>query len=336
MAIALGVSAKQAANSATSMTTPGVTSSASGSTFVITVCDPNQNITVSDSKSNSYTQIGTTLTVGSTKMSMWRCENGTGGASHTATVTWNSGSADGTITFAEITGAQTSSFDVTAQILDTASPYTVTSPTLSQADELAICFVGTDNAPISYGESTGFTIYQQETNSGLYWTSAALYKIVSSTAALTPSFSGIGSGFNVGVFIATFKEDSGAPDTTAPTLTGPTGTSTGTTTAQGQVTTDEANGTMYAVVSTSATPPSVAQIQAGNDSTGSAAAWSGNQAITTTGAKTFNATGLTASTSYYFYFQHRDAATNDSTVSSSAQLTTDAPAAGYVSAWLRA
>ena len=214
MAIALGVSAKQAANSATSMTTPGVASSASGSTFVITVSDPNQSITVGDNKGNTYTQIGTTLTAGSTKLSMWRCENGTGGSGHTATVTWTSGTSDGVITFAEITGAAAASFDVTAQAFDNTNPYTVTSPTLSQAAELAICFVGTDNAPISYAESTGFTIYQQETNSGLYWTSAALYKIVAATTALTPSFSGIGSGFNVGVFIATFKEASGSSSLT--------------------------------------------------------------------------------------------------------------------------
>lgn len=66
-------------------------------------------------------------------------------------------------------------------------------------------------------------------------------------------------------------------DVTAPVLTLPTGTKTGSTTSTGTVTTaNDANGTAYAVVSTSATLPSVAQIQAGQDSTGSAAAWSGN------------------------------------------------------------
>jgi hypothetical protein len=115
-----------------------------------------------------------------------------------------------------------------------------------------------------------------------------------------------------------------AADTTAPTLTSPTGTQTGSSTATIGATTDEANGTMYGVVTVSGTAPSVAQIQAGQDNSGSAAAYASNQSITTTGAKTFSATGLAASTSYYAHFQHKDAAANDSTVVTSAQFTTTA------------
>jgi hypothetical protein len=117
-----------------------------------------------------------------------------------------------------------------------------------------------------------------------------------------------------------------AVDTTAPTLTSPTGTQTGSTTATIGATTDEANGTMYGVVTTSGTAPSVAQIQAGQDNSGTAAAYASSQAITTTGAKTFSATGLAASTAYYAHIQHKDAAANDSTVVSSAQFTTAAGA----------
>lgn len=114
-------------------------------------------------------------------------------------------------------------------------------------------------------------------------------------------------------------------DTTPPTLTSPVGTNTGTTTATGTVSTDEANGTVYAVVSTSSTAPSVAQIQAGQTNAGTSAPWSGNQGVSTTGTKTFNASGLTAGTAYYFHFQHKDSAGNDSTVSTSAVFTTDPP-----------
>lgn len=121
-------------------------------------------------------------------------------------------------------------------------------------------------------------------------------------------------------------------DVAAPTLTSPTGTQTGGTTADGTVSTNEGNGTMYAIVDTSATPPSVAQIQAGNGSGGGAAAFSDSQAISSTGVKTFNATGLTASTTYYFYFQHKDAAANDSTVAASTSFTTTS---GFQVAWAR-
>jgi hypothetical protein len=117
-----------------------------------------------------------------------------------------------------------------------------------------------------------------------------------------------------------------AGDTTAPILTSAVGTQTGSTTATVGATTDEGNGTMYAVVTVSGTAPSVAQIQAGQDNSGTAAAYASSQAITTTGAKTFSATGLAASTAYYAHIQHKDAAANDSTVVSSAQFTTAAGA----------
>jgi hypothetical protein len=125
---------------------------------------------------------------------------------------------------------------------------------------------------------------------------------------------------------AYINEPSGGGDTTAPILTSAVGTQTGSTTATVGATTNEGNGTMYAVVTVSGTAPSVAQIQAGQNSGGTAAVWAGNVAISSTGAKTFSATGLTASTAYYAHIQHKDAATNESTVVTSAQFTTAAGA----------
>jgi hypothetical protein len=117
-----------------------------------------------------------------------------------------------------------------------------------------------------------------------------------------------------------------AGDTTAPVLSAPTGTQTGQTTATlGVSTANDANGTLYAVVTTSATPPSVAAIQAGTGAT-----WAGSQAISSTGAKSFSATGLTASTVYYAHFQHKDAAANESAVATSASFTTAAVASGTI------
>lgn len=113
-------------------------------------------------------------------------------------------------------------------------------------------------------------------------------------------------------------------DTTPPVLTVPTGTATGDTTATGSVSTDEANGTLYAVVTTSATAPSVPQIQAGQDNAGAAAAYATSQAVSATGVQNISATGLAPSTAYYIHYQHEDAAANDSTVVTSAQFTTAA------------
>lgn len=101
-------------------------------------------------------------------------------------------------------------------------------------------------------------------------------------------------------------------DTTPPSLTSPTASATGATTASGSVSTNEANGTLYYLASVNASE-SVATVKAGS-----------SQAVSATGAQNVSLTGLTASTSYYLHFVHTDAAANDSTVSTSAQFTTSA------------
>lgn len=115
-------------------------------------------------------------------------------------------------------------------------------------------------------------------------------------------------------------------DVTAPTLSSATDAADGSTASTGSVSTNEGNGTLYWVVTTSATAPSVAQIQAGQDNSGVAAAASGNQSVSGTGVQTISPapSGLSASTAYTTHFQHQDAATNDSTVASASGFTTDA------------
>ncbi len=113
-------------------------------------------------------------------------------------------------------------------------------------------------------------------------------------------------------------------DVTAPTLSSPTDAASGSTAATGSVSTNEGNGTLYWVVSTSGTAPSAAQVKAGNDHTGSAAADSGSQAVSGTGVQTLSPapSGLTASTAYTIHFMHEDAAANQSSVSSGDGFTT--------------
>jgi len=108
--------------------------------------------------------------------------------------------------------------------------------------------------------------------------------------------------------------DSVSTDTTAPTLTSPTGTQTGTTTASGTVSTNEGNGTLYYLASTNATE-TAATVKAAS-----------SQAVSATGSQSVSFTGLTASTTYYAHYCHTDAAANDSTVSNSASFTTASPA----------
>lgn len=103
-------------------------------------------------------------------------------------------------------------------------------------------------------------------------------------------------------------------DPTAPILSSPTGSATSIAAATVGATTDEANGTMYAVVDTVTTTPSATELEAGQDGDGGAAIWSGSQAISTTGAKTFNVTGLAPNTTYSYFIGHKDAAGNFSNI----------------------
>lgn len=111
-------------------------------------------------------------------------------------------------------------------------------------------------------------------------------------------------------------------DVTAPVLSSLTAVEDGATGADIGFTTDE-GGTAYAVITTSATPPSAAQVKAGQDHSGSAAVWDDSKLVSA-GADTFTATGLTAETTYYAYVVVTDAVDNDSDVGYAGTFTTDA------------
>lgn len=101
-------------------------------------------------------------------------------------------------------------------------------------------------------------------------------------------------------------------DVTPPTLTSPSATVTGTTSASFSVTTNEGNGTLFRLASANPT-----------ETTATVIAAAVSQAVSGTGPQTGNFTGLTAGTTYYPHFAHRDAATNVvTTASSGASFTT--------------
>lgn len=105
-----------------------------------------------------------------------------------------------------------------------------------------------------------------------------------------------------------------AADTTAPILSSPTGTKTGSTTASGTVSTDEAAGTLYRLASTNATE-TAATIKAANLTS----------AVTATGVQNVTFSGLAPNTLYYAHYVQDDAAStvNTSGVVNSAGFTTD-------------
>jgi hypothetical protein len=113
-------------------------------------------------------------------------------------------------------------------------------------------------------------------------------------------------------------------DTTAPVLSSPTGTG-GVGVCSGTVSTDEANGTLYAVATASATQPSVAQIKAGQNHTGAAALRVVSQAVSATGTQTIASGAISGGAgTRYLHYVHTDAAANDSNRVSSASFSVTA------------
>jgi hypothetical protein len=88
-------------------------------------------------------------------------------------------------------------------------------------------------------------------------------------------------------------------------------------------TTDGNNGTLYAVLTTSATPPSAAQIKAGQDHTSAAAPCAKSVSVSSSGAKTITELyGLVESTTYYAHLMHENAGATASNVVTSSSIAT--------------
>jgi hypothetical protein len=140
-------------------------------------------------------------------------------------------------------------------------------------------------------------------------------------ASGTPGFEAFNSGATLGRVGSWAGGDLGGGDTTPPTLSSPTGTG-GLGVCSGSVSTNEGNGTLYAVATASATAPSAAQVKAGQDHTGSAALRVVSQSVTGTGTQTVASGAISGGAgTRYLHYMHEDAAANQSTVSSSAGFT---------------
>ena len=271
-----------------------------------------------DNKGNTYTPL-TNRGAAYANQQMYYCANPVVGAGHTFTQPSSPASNNVSASVAWFSGT------VASGVLDVESGGTTLSASItpSQANSLIVFAAAGWYGPANpCTVSSPFTAAQAVVNGVPDEPACVAYYIQGSAATVTPTWTIGGSPISVVHSIAVFKP--GATDTTPPVLTSPTGTATSATTATIGATTDEGNGTLYAVVTTSATQPSVAQIKAGQTHTGAAAPWGGSVVVTSTGAKTLNATGLTASTGYYAHLVHTDAANNNSNRVSSALFTTSA------------
>lgn len=146
---------------------------------------------------------------------------------------------------------------------------------------------------------------------------------ISNTPSGTPGPSGLAASTNYWLHaivddagnrnaISTTSFTTAAADVTAPILSDQGVTVIDAAEAELAVTTDEAGGSLYVVVTTTQGTPSETQMRAGDDSTGSDGAYvNGGQAVAETGEQIISATGLTG-TEHYAYFMQDDAAGNAS------------------------
>lgn len=129
-----------------------------------------------------------------------------------------------------------------------------------------------------------------------------------------------GIGFAATPAIGAYEAEGGG-DVTAPVLTNPLDDAVliG---LKGTVTTDEGNGTIYAVATGSTTKPSKAQVKLGQDHTGAAADGSGF--VNSTAAATYDVIigDLTSEVTRYIHFMHEDDVGNQSEVVTSPGETT--------------
>lgn len=167
------------------------------------------------------------------------------------------------------------------------------------------------------------------------------------SAAVSSGSWSVGASFNNGApqlgglthdtsYYAHYTQDDAAGNDATPVTSSqfttsdalPTGTATGETTADGTLTVGFNTGTVWWVVTESGTAPSIAQVQAGQDDSGSAAADDGSETASNPTINTLNATGLTAGTTYYFHYQYENEDNVDSPVLSSASFETTESSAG--------
>lgn len=201
-------------------------------------------------------------------------------------------------------------YSQTAPAPDTTAPVMSGSTTVSN--------VTMNSATVAWTAATdnvGISSYERTLDGGTTWvnvgtgTSTTLNSLTPST-----SYSGqvraIDTSSNRSNALPFSFTTAAAPDLTAPTLTNATATQTGQTTASGAVTTNEAGGTLYRMVSVNASE-SAATVKAGASST-----------VTAAGVQSVAFTGLTAGTTYYPHYLHRDGAGNDSAVANGPAFTT--------------
>lgn len=221
MAAVVANSAVGTGANVSSCTTAAITSSATGSTFLIGAAFDAGALpasTATDSKGNTYTLVGQggPVSGGTACFVLYKCENGVGGSGHTGTFHTNGTTFPAAFLIEVRDGGNVVSVDSGSLVTgsDATSPYTITSGTFNAASTLALTFCAPDwsGSPITIAESTGWTSVIQQTDDNNFYGGAVFSKALSGTTALTPSFTGSGtSALGFGMIILGLKTASSSP-----------------------------------------------------------------------------------------------------------------------------
>lgn len=275
------------------------------------------NLTVSDSVGGTWYVTGLYNT--NTKVFFAYSWNHPGGTNVVITADLaSSGQAYRFGSAAEFEGGDTTDPYISALTLkETDGSASLTTPANVDTFQVFGCYSSSTITPVS----PAFSLNGEASNT-LYGFSA-----INTIDGTTRDHNTSGGAGNIAAITAVFSRP-GPSDTTAPTLTSATATATGANTATGGVTTNEA-GPAWAVLTTSSTTPSAAQIKAGQDHAGAAASASATATLSVgSNPGVFSFTGLTGGQTYWEHVVQDDTATpaNTSTpITSASSITTPTP-----------
>lgn len=143
---------------------------------------------INDVAGNTFTLVGSTQTGNGNKEALYVCENALGSAVNNVTVNF-SASAFPSLFFGALLNVAAASLEGSSVTTGTAFPYTASTGTLSQADEIILYMLGTSSGanPSTFTFGSGFTKIDEETDASQYWTGAIGYLVVSATTSVTAS-----------------------------------------------------------------------------------------------------------------------------------------------------
>lgn len=205
-------------NKATCTVTPCTTSAVTtvtNSTYIVSLqyYDTGCSVTsVTDSKSNTYSQLGVERTVtggGGAKARQYYVIGGVGGASHTFTVT-TSANCLISIWVNELRGTNIT-LDVHDSQVDSVSPYTSPGITTNVANAMLIGFIseGSSSGTCTHTHGESFTQLNEITDCNTQWTGAISYRSVSSTGTYNTSVTVTGTFTDTANYISAWYEAGG-------------------------------------------------------------------------------------------------------------------------------